>query len=153
MEKTKAKKTSVTFSGITSEMLEELNRQVAESGLNRADFLAKILEGGKVGDVESQKEIFDKVSEKDNQILQLEGKIEAMKARLVIYKKHFLIPDKVGVILRALVAMGEATDFSDAFDYIFEPYWKQNKLVADEADKREYLEWKRKILEDDGDNQ
>ena len=41
MEETKAKKTSVTFSGITSEMLEELNRQVAESGLNRADFLAK----------------------------------------------------------------------------------------------------------------
>ena len=40
-----------------------------------------------------------------------------------------------------------------AFDYIFEPYWKQNKLVADEADKREYLEWKRKVLEDDGDNQ
>lgn len=153
MEDTKVKKTSVTFSGITSEMLEELNRQVAASGKNRADFLADMLNKQTTADNEPPAQLVDDLAAKDELIQHLTEKLESMKNRLAIYKKYFLIPDKVGVILRALVAMREATDFADAFDYIFEPYWKQNKLVADEDDKRNYLEWKRKILEDDGDNE
>lgn len=148
MEKTETdKKTSVTFSGITPEVLELLNKKVAESGMNRADFLKNMLEAPQQAE-EPDRETETKLSELEAANSELSERINVISRKYEICKKHFLIPDKLGVILHALISMGEAKSFSDAIDYILEPYWKQNKLVADENDTENYMMWKQKILSD-----
>jgi len=144
MEEAKTKKTSVTFSGITPELLSLLNQKVAESGMNRADFLANMLSAEK----EPDDETVMKITALEDNNRQFAERLEAVTRKYEVCKKHFLIPDKLGVILHALIAMGEADSFSDAIDYILEPYWKQNKLVADDKDTENYLMWKQKILND-----
>lgn len=151
MEKTETtKKTSVTFSGITPEVLELLNKKVTESGMNRADFLKNMLAADPQQAAEPDSETETKLAELEAANSELSERINAISRKYEICKKHFLIPDKLGVILHALISMGEAKSFSEAIDYILEPYWKQNKLVADENDTENYMMWKQKILSDAG---
>ena len=151
MEKTETtKKTSVTFSGITPEVLELLNKKVAESGMNRADLLKNMLAADPQQATEQESETAAKLAELEAANSELSERINAISRKYEICKKHFLIPDKVGVILFTLIEMGEAEDFAAAFDYVFEPYWRQNKLVADDGDRENYLQWKRKIIEENG---
>lgn len=148
MEEAKTKKTSVTFSGITPELLALLNERVAASGMNRADFLANMLSAEPQPAKEPDGETVMKITALEDNNRQLSERLETVTRKSEVCKKHFLIPDKLGVILHALIVMGEADSFSDAIDYILEPYWKQNKLVADDKDTENYLMWKQKILND-----
>ena len=113
MEEAKTKKTSVTFSGITPELLAMLNQKVAESGMNRADFLANMLSAEPQTAKEPDDGTVMKITALEDNNRQLAERLEAVSRKYEVCKKHFLIPDKLGVILHALIAMGEADSFSD----------------------------------------
>lgn len=155
------KKTSVTIAGITADTLALLNDKVTKSGLSRGEFLKQMLENVVIQKADNDRENeliadIEKITEGYNSLLHekelLVKENEFLSKRYDICKKYFFIPDKLGVILRALIEMGEVKSFAEGIDYILEPYWKQNKLVADQNDVENYLAWKQKIL-DDGCNQ
>lgn len=150
-EKAKAvKKTSVTFAGITSETLQKLNEAVEKSGLNRAEFLKNVLDGVQIqaSSGEIEKSLATELERLQASYEKLERENANLARKYDICKKFFFIPDKLGVILRALIEMQEVKTFAEGIDYILEPYWKQNKLVADQSDIDNYLAWKQKVLQD-----
>lgn len=156
-KKEAVKKTSVTIAGITAETLQLFNDKVVASGKSRGDFFKNILENVVIqqddgGREASLMEELDSVRKANVELVDKNDTLlkenEFLSKKYDVCKKYFFIPDKLGVILRALIEMGEVKSFAEGIDYILEPYWKQNKLVADQNDVENYLGWKQKVLKD-----